>query len=223
MEIGDETEAASPEREKRRMSPTVLGFLALAYIAGSLPSSYLAGRLRGVDLRERGSGNLGATNVYRVLGAGAAIPVMFADIAKGFVPAALFPGWDGSPDGRLAIAYGCAAIAGHVWSAFLRFRGGKGVATGAGVLFALVPLATVLALLLWIGVVALTRYVSVGSILTATLVPVLAALFDASGAVVAFCVVVAAFVWWTHRENIRRLLAGTENRFGAGRQKEREE
>lgn len=203
------------------MNLTVLGFLAVAYLAGSLPSSYLAGRLRGVDLREHGSGNLGATNVYRVLGAGAAIPVMIADIAKGFIPAAFFPGWDGSPDARLAIAYGCAAIAGHVWSAFLKFRGGKGVATGAGVLFALVPLATVLALLLWIGIVALTRYVSVGSIFTATLVPVLALLFDASGAVVTFCAVVAVFVWWTHRENIRRLVAGTEHRFGSGRREKR--
>ncbi len=199
------------------MSPTVLGFLALAYVVGSLPSSYLAGRLGGVDLREHGSGNLGATNVYRVLGAGSAIPVMIADIAKGFVPAAYFPGWDGSPDLRLAIAYGCAAIAGHVWSVFLKFRGGKGVATGAGVLFALVPLATVLALLLWIGIVGLTRYVSVGSILTATFVPVLAFMFDATAAEVAFCGVVALFVWWTHRENIRRLLAGTEHRFGSGR------
>lgn len=198
------------------MELTVFGFLALAYLAGSIPSSYLAGRMRGVDLREHGSGNLGATNVYRVLGARAAVPVMLVDIGKGFVPAAFFPGWDGAPDSRLAIAYGCAAIAGHVWSVFLKFRGGKGVATGAGVLFALVPLATVLALLIWIGIVALTRYVSVGSIATATVVPVLAFVFDASGAVVAFCAVVALFVWWTHRENIRRLLAGTEHRFGSG-------
>lgn len=199
------------------MSLTVLGCLALAYLAGSLPASYLAGRLRGVDLRDHGSGNLGATNVYRVLGAGSAIPVVIVDIGKGFVPAQFFPGWDGSPDTRLAIAYGCAAIAGHVWSVFLKFRGGKGVATGAGVLFALAPLATVLALLLWIGIVALTRYVSVGSILTATFVPIFAFMFDASSAEVAFCALVAAFVWWTHRENIRRLLAGTEHRFGAGR------
>lgn len=204
------------------MELTVLGFLVLAYIAGSIPSSYLAGRMNGVDLRQHGSGNLGATNVYRVLGARAAIPVMLADIGKGFVPVAFFPGWDGSADGRLAIAYGCAAIAGHVWSAFLRFKGGKGVATGAGVLFALVPLATVLALLIWIGIVALTRYVSVGSILTATFVPILAFVFDASGAVVAFCAVVALFVWWTHRENVRRLLEGTEHRFGSNRHRARE-
>jgi len=199
------------------MNPAVPLFLLLAYLLGSLPSSYVAGRLRGVDLREQGSGNLGATNVYRVLGAVAAVPVVIFDVAKGFVPASLFPGWDGSADARLAIAYGLAAIAGHVWPVFLKFRGGKGVATGAGVLLALAPLTTVLALLIWIGVVSLTRYVSVASMTAATLVPLLAVLLDAPGATVAFCVVVAGFVWWTHRSNLRRLVDGTEHRFGSGR------
>lgn len=198
-------------------------FVVLAYLVGSLPASYLAGKIAGVDLREHGSGNLGATNVYRVLGAGAAIPVLLVDIAKGFVPAALFPDWDGSAAVGLAIVYGLAAIAGHVWSAFLGFRGGKGVATGAGVLFALAPLTTVVALLIWIGVVALTRYVSVGSIATATLVPLLAALLDAPGPTVGFCAAIALFVWWTHRENLRRLRDGTEHRFGARRSRERDE
>lgn len=199
------------------MSPAAPLFLLLAYLLGSLPSSYVAGRLRGVDLRENGSGNLGATNVYRVLGAGAAVPVVIFDVAKGFVPASLFPGWDGSADARLAIAYGLAAIAGHVWPVFLKFRGGKGVATGAGVLLALAPLTTVLALLIWIGVVSLTRYVSVASITAATLVPLLAVLLDAPRATVGFCALVAGFVWWTHRSNLRRLLDGTEHRFGSGR------
>lgn len=199
------------------MSPAVPLFILLAYLLGSLPSSYVAGRLRGVDLREHGSGNLGATNVYRVLGAGAAVPVVVFDIAKGFVPTSLFPGWDGSADARLAIAYGLAAIAGHVWPVFLRFRGGKGVATGAGVLLALAPLTTALGLLIWIGVVSLTRYVSVASIAAATLVPLLAALLDAPGSTVAFCALVAGFVWWTHRSNLRRLRDGTEHRFGSGR------
>lgn len=199
------------------MSPAVPLFILLAYLLGSLPSSYVAGRLRGVDLREHGSGNLGATNVYRVLGAGAAVPVVVFDIAKGFVPTSLFPGWDGSADARLAIAYGLAAIAGHVWPVFLRFRGGKGVATGAGVLLALAPLTTALGLLIWIGVVSLTRYVSVASIAAATLVPLLAAVLDAPGSTVAFCALVAGFVWWTHRSNLRRLRDGTEHRFGSGR------
>lgn len=201
------------------MSFAVPLFLLLAYLLGSLPTSYLAGRLKGVDLREHGSGNLGATNVYRVLGAGMAIPVLLLDLAKGFVPTALFPGWDAAGDVRWSIAYGLAAIAGHVWPAFLRFRGGKGVATGAGVLLALAPLTTVIALLIWIGIVSLTRYVSVASIATATLVPLLAAILDARDATVLFCGVVAVFVWWTHRSNLRRLMDGTEHRFGSGRRR----
>lgn len=198
------------------MNMTVVVFLLLAYLAGSLPSGHLAGRVRGVDLRKRGSGNTGATNVYRVLGARAALPVLLVDIAKGYVPAAMFPGWDGGGVNELGVLYGVAAIAGHVWPVTLRFRGGKGVATGAGVLLALVPLATFVAALIWIGIVSLTRYVSVGSLLTAAVVPLLAVLFDAPGATVLFCGLVALFVWWTHRENIRRLIAGTEHRFGAG-------
>lgn len=205
------------------MSAEVLLFLLLAYALGSLPTGYLAGRIRGTDLREHGSGNLGATNVYRVLGASTAAPVVVVDVAKGFVPAALFPGWDGTAGAGLAVAYGLAAIAGHVWPFTLRFRGGKGVATGAGVLLALAPLTTLVALLVWIGIVSLTRYVSIGSIATATLVPLLALAFDAPSSTVWFCVVVALFVWWTHRENLRRLAAGTEHRFGSGRRSEASE
>lgn len=201
------------------MSVEVVLFLLLAYVVGSLPTGYLVGRFRGIDLREHGSGNLGATNVYRVLGAAAAAPVVVVDVAKGFVPAGLFPGWDGTAGAGLAVAYGLAAVAGHVWPFALRFRGGKGVATGAGVLLALAPLATLVALLVWIGIVALTRYVSVGSIATATLVPLLALAFDAPPTTVWFCAVVALFVWWTHRENLRRLAAGTEHRFGSGRRR----
>ena len=201
------------------MSPAVPLFFLLAYALGSLPTGYLVGRLRHTDLREHGSGNLGATNVYRVLGAAAAVPVVVVDVAKGFVPAALFPGWDGTAGAGLAVAYGLAAIAGHVWPFTLRFRGGKGVATGAGVLLALAPLTTLIALFVWIGVVSLTRYVSVGSIATATLVPLLALAFDAPATTVWFCAVIAMFVWWTHRENLRRLAAGTEHRFGSGRRR----
>jgi glycerol-3-phosphate acyltransferase PlsY len=147
------------------------------------------------------------------------VPVVVVDVAKGFVPATTFPGWDGTAAAGLAVVYGLAAIAGHVWPFTLRFRGGKGVATGAGVLLALAPLTTLIALFVWIGVVSLTRYVSVGSIATATLVPLLALAFDAPAATVWFCAFVALFVWWTHRENLRRLAAGTEHRFGSGRRR----
>jgi glycerol-3-phosphate acyltransferase PlsY len=193
----------------------VLLFTLLAYLMGSFPTSYLVGRMRGIDLREHGSGNLGGTNAYRVMGASAGIPVVLVDVLKGFAPAYYFPLWDGTAMQNLALLYGLAAIAGHVWSVFVRFRGGKGVATGAGVLVALAPTAALIALLVWVGIVSLTRYVSVASIGAATLVPLSAWLTDEPGATVGFCAAVAAFVWWTHRSNLVRLARGEENRFGS--------
>lgn len=192
---------------------TVVALVLLAYLVGSFPTSYLVGRIRGINLREHGSGNLGATNTFRVLGAWSAIPVLIIDVLKGLGPAAWFVTWDGSGDTRLAVVYGLAAIIGHVWSAFLGFRGGKGIATGAGVLLALAPVTTIIAVLVWIGVVSLTRMVSAASLAAASLVPLLAWLMDQPTHTIAFCFVVACFVWWTHRDNVRRLLAGTENRF----------
>ena len=198
---------------------SVVLWTAAAYLLGSFPTSYLVGRMRGIDLREHGSGNLGGTNAYRVMGAAAGIPVVLVDVAKGFVPTFFFPGWDGVVSSDLALLYGLAAIAGHVWSVFVGFRGGKGVATGAGVLVALAPTSALVSLLVWIGVVSITRYVSVASLAAATLVPVTAWLTDESGSTVAFCAAVAAFVWWTHRDNLRRLARGQENRFGQGKQR----
>ena len=191
-----------------------------AYLLGSIPTSYLVGRLRGIDLREHGSGNLGGTNAYRVMGPAAGVPVVLVDVSKGFIPTYFFPGWDGVASADLALLYGVAAIAGHVWSVFVGFRGGKGVATGAGVLVALAPTSALVSLLVWIGVVSITRYVSVASLAAASLVPLTAWLTDESASTVLFCAAVAAFVWWTHRENLRRLARGQENRFG--RRKETE-
>lgn len=195
-----------------------VAFLTLAaYLLGSIPTSYLVGRVHGVDLREHGSGNLGGTNAYRVLGLRAGLPVVLVDVSKGFVPAYFFPGWDGSPIGQLALVYGLAAIAGHVWSIFMRFRGGKGVATGAGVLVALAPTSALVGLLVWVGLVSITRYVSVASIAAATVVPVAAWMTDERASTVLFCAAIALFVWWTHRQNLRRLMRGEENRFGTDR------
>lgn len=199
------------------MNATSVALTLLAYLLGSFPTSYLMGRLRGIDLREHGSGNLGGTNAYRVMGASAGVPVVLVDVSKGFVPTYFFPLWDGTTAGNLALVYGLAAIAGHVWSIFMRFRGGKGVATGAGVLVALAPTSALIALLVWIGIVAITRYVSVASLAAATVVPVTAWLTDEPRSTVAFCAAVAAFVWWTHRSNLRRLARGEENRFGKRR------
>ncbi|NNK48842.1 MAG: glycerol-3-phosphate 1-O-acyltransferase PlsY, partial [Gemmatimonadetes bacterium] len=179
-----------------------------------IPTSYVVGKLYGIDLREHGSGNLGGTNAYRVMGLRAGIPVVLVDATKGFVPAYFFPSWDGAAAGDLALLYGLAAIAGHVWSIFVGFRGGKGVATGAGVLVALAPTAALISFLVWIGVVAITGYVSAASLSAATLVPLTAWLTDEAISTILFCSAIAMFVWWTHRDNIRRLMQGEENRFG---------
>ncbi len=186
----------------------------LAYLLGSIPTSYLIGRLKGIDLREHGSGNLGGTNAFRVMGVIAAIPVIVVDVAKGFVPAYFFSAWDGASSSNLALVYGIAAISGHVFSVFMRFRGGKGVATGGGVIIALAPAAALVSLLVWIGVVAITGYVSVASLAAATLVPVTAWLTGEPRPISIFFMFVAYFVWWTHRTNLRRLVSGRENRFG---------
>jgi glycerol-3-phosphate acyltransferase PlsY len=154
------------------------------------------------------------------MGPAAGVPVVLVDVSKGFIPTYFFPGWDGVASADLALLYGVAAIAGHVWSVFVGFRGGKGVATGAGVLVALAPTSALVSLLVWIGVVSITRYVSVASLAAASLVPLTAWLTDESASTVLFCAAVAAFVWWTHRENLRRLARRQENRFGRRKESE---
>ncbi len=186
-----------------------------AYFLGAMPTSYLAGRVaRGIDLRDHGSKNLGATNVYRLLGWRWAVPVALVDVLKGLVPVALFARWTYGPP-WLAVSLGGAAVLGHVFSPYVRFRGGKGVATAAGMFLALAPLAVLIALPVWAVCVWLTGYVSVGSITTAALFPLWVRLTrpDAPYSLYA-SVALAALIVVSHRANIRRLLAGTENRFG---------
>ena len=189
-----------------------------SYLLGSVPTSYIVGRwIAGKDLRQHGSKNLGATNVYRVLGLKYAIPVAIVDVAKGVVPVALFAPHVGS--GPWApVTFGAAAIVGHVFSVFLKFRGGKGVATASGAVLALAPTALAVSLVVWVVVVALTGYVSVASVLGALVFPV-AVWFSMPEDVYTFGagLVLAAFIVFTHRANIRRLALGIENRFGDGR------
>ncbi len=189
-------------------------WLALAYFAGATPTSYLAGRLaRGIDLREHGSKNLGATNVYRVMGWKYAIPVGLIDVAKGAIPVALFGRWAGGP-AWLPVALGVAAVLGHVYSPYVRFNGGKGVATAAGMFLALAPLAIPIAFAVWAVVLRLTGYVSLGSITTAALFPLWVRLTAPEQAAAFWASVgLAVLILFTHRTNVRRLLAGTENRF----------
>jgi len=187
-----------------------------AYLAGSIPTSFIIGKVfHGIDLREHGSGNLGATNAFRVLGARSALPVVLVDMAKGLLPVWLFPNWASAGFGW-TLAFAAAAIAGHMFSVWVRFRGGKGIATSAGAFLALAPWAVLGGLLVWVGVTFVTGYVSVGSIVTAVLLPVLVALTPHAGgmALVWFALGLAAVVTWAHRGNIRRLMRGEEHRFG---------
>jgi glycerol-3-phosphate acyltransferase PlsY len=194
----------------------VLG-LVIAWLAGSIPSAFLAGKARGVDLRTVGSGNLGATNVFRTLGAPMGIAVYVADMLKGFLPVALLPAACGvGGDIRWALALAVAAIAGHVKPPLLLFRGGgKGVATASGAFFALAPVPMAVTLVVFIAVVAASGYVSLGSLTGAVaLVVAVAVRGDGGLPLLATVTAVAAFVFWTHRANIQRLRAGTEHRFG---------
>ena len=196
----------------------VLAWLAVAYLLGAVPSALLAGRwLRGIDLRRHGSGNLGATNVYRVLGARAAAVVLAFDIAKGIAPVLFFPRWTtGTVAAWWPIAYGVAAILGHIRPVYLGGRGGgKGVATATGVFVALAPMPMVLAIAVWGTVVALTRYVSLASVTAAAALPVAVAIWDGiADPLVPGAAAVAAFVVWTHRANLVRLSRGVEPRIG---------
>ncbi|HUL04088.1 MAG TPA: glycerol-3-phosphate 1-O-acyltransferase PlsY [Gemmatimonadales bacterium] len=193
---------------------TIAPWIIAAYLIGAIPTSYLAGKLgRGIDLREHGSRNLGATNVYRVLGWGYAIPVGVIDIAKGALPVTLFPRWAHGP-GWLPVVLGVAAVLGHMFSPYVRFRGGKGVATAAGMFLALAPLAIAISVIVWAGLLWLTGYVSVSSLTAAALFPLWTYL-TLPGAQYTFWASVASagLIAFSHRANIRRLLAGTESRF----------
>jgi len=192
---------------------TIALLLAAAYLLGAIPTSFLVGKLRGIDLRQHGSGNLGATNTFRVLGWKAALPVFIFDIFKGWLPAFLFPVIDGTPSPLWALAYGAAAIVGHVFSIYVGFKGGKGVATSAGVLIALAPLAMLAGLVVWTALVFGTGYVSLGSIVAAIIVPFAVFLSRGTGAVLWLSIGLAVFVIFAHRANIRRLLRGEESRF----------
>jgi glycerol-3-phosphate acyltransferase PlsY len=204
--------------------------LVLAYLLGSIPAAHLAGKARGVDLRLHGSGNLGATNAWRVLGWKIGLTVYLFDTLKGFIPAFFFPQWfllrgvagdlramlDPQSVELWAIAFGVAAIAGHVKPLWLRGQGGgKGVATAGGVFLGLAPVP----LLVSIGVFALvlltTGYVSLGSLTAAVVLPIV--LYFTRGIaspLFAVSVLLGAFVFFTHRANIGRLRRGEESRFG---------
>jgi acyl phosphate:glycerol-3-phosphate acyltransferase len=199
--------------------------LAAAYILGSLPWSLWASRVRGVDLRAVGSGNLGATNVYRALGPAWGIGVLALDMLKGALAVWLARHF-GSTGGVAGPAWLPAAalvtaVLGHVFTVFAGFRGGKGVATGLGGFLALIPLAGFVAVGVWLALFGVTRMVSVASLAAFVALPVTTWLTQGGRADYVYLMIltglVALLVWWRHRDNIRRILAGQEHRLGVRR------
>lgn len=183
------------------------------YLAGSVPFAFLLARGAGVDVRVTGSGNVGAANVFRTAGASRGAMVLVLDIAKGALAVAIALMTHASLP--VTAATGAAAVVGHVYPVWLRFRGGKGVAVAAGVFSVLAPLATLAGVTVFLLCVSVTRYVSLGSVAATLALPPAAWLTGAPGTVVATTVGVAALIVFRHRTNLQRLLAGTERRMGA--------
>jgi glycerol-3-phosphate acyltransferase PlsY len=195
----------------------------IAYLLGSIPTGFLVAKARGIDIRSVGSGNIGATNVFRTLGKTAGVFVFLIDAAKGwlavFVVAKLIAGWLYPTAGPLALDWfaicsGVAAILGHNYTCWLYFKGGKGIATSAGALFALVPWPLLIILAIWIAVFVFSRYVSLASISASFALPFAAWLVGESTAKVLVTAALAALAIYKHKANIQRLLKGTENRIG---------
>ena len=195
----------------------VLPRIAGAFLLGSIPTGYLVARAKGVDIRQHGSGNIGATNVFRTLGKPLGVLVFILDALKGFAAVWLAARY-GGPSAWPAILAAVAAIAGHNYTPWLGFKGGKGIATSAGVLIALMPWAVLAIALVWFAVFFATRYVSLASICASAALPVaVGALWfygcGGNAPLLGFSVLIAALAIWRHRSNIERLMAGTEHRF----------
>ena len=197
------------------MTLAALPWFLASYLVGAFPTSYVAGKVfKGIDLREHGSRNLGATNVYRVLGWKFAVPVAIVDIFKGTLPVVLFAPHV-SDSTVVAMLVGAMAVLGHVFSVFVGGKGGKGVATSAGVMLGLAPAAVGICMLIWLVLVRMTGYVSLGSMLGAVALPIgIQILHPDRRELVLPSAVLAVLIVFLHRANIKRLLNGTENRVG---------
>ena len=190
---------------------TIAGILVLSYLLGSIPNGLIFGQLIWhKDLRNFGSGNIGATNAWRVIGKPAGFLIFFLDFFKGALSVYLAEKFLNEP--TLFILAGLFAIIGHSFSIFLKFHGGKGVATGLGVIAMLMPKTTIIVFLVWLAIVYFTRYVSLGSTVAAALVPIFAWIFDSPREFIIFGVIIAIFIIIRHKSNIVRLLNGTENK-----------
>jgi glycerol-3-phosphate acyltransferase PlsY len=208
----------------------ILLILFVAYLIGSFPTALIAGKiLKKIDIREHGSGNAGATNVFRVLGWKAGLVVLFIDMFKGFASVWWIPDIAVvNPEIAVfaQILAGIAAIAGHIWTIFAKFRGGKGVGTAAGVFLGLQPGPVIICLFVFIGVVYKTKYVSLGSMIAAFLLPIILLVqkfflqVDIEMPMIVLSILLALLIIITHRSNINRLIQGTESEFSFGKKKE---
>jgi glycerol-3-phosphate acyltransferase PlsY len=196
--------------------------IAAAYLLGTIPAGYLAGKWQGIDIRAAGSGNIGATNAFRILGKPAGTVVLVVDGLKGWLAAAILPElvwrWlspaSGPAPEYLRILAGVVAVLGHNYNCWLKFKGGKGIATSAGVLAALVPWTFVVALAVWIILCVATKYVSVASIAAALVLPFATWAFHYSATMITITALMGALAIYKHKGNISRLLNGTENKVG---------
>lgn len=190
-----------------------IALLLAAYLLGSVPFGYIVGRVRGIDVRQHGSGNIGASNVMRLFGVPAGILVLLLDALKGYMGVAMMrmAGYD-TPE--LLLLVGLCAVAGHTWSVFLRFRGGRGVATSLGVLIALAPAVAAVAFFTWVVVLLLTRYISLSSVVAGAVLPIAMILFKQPGVYILGGFVIFMLDVYRHVPNFRRLLAGTEPKIG---------
>jgi glycerol-3-phosphate acyltransferase PlsY len=187
--------------------------IAIGYGLGSIPTGLLIARWQtGVDIRQHGSGNIGMTNVLRAVGKGAAALTLVGDLAKGVIPVLLARAWLTSPWSIGLVAL--AAIIGHMYPLFAGFHGGKGVATTLGGFIPLLPGPLLIAFVVWVSCVAFRRQVSLGSLAAAACLPMVALLWGSPAAYVLYALMAAALIWYRHRDNIQRLLAGTESTIG---------
>ena len=188
-------------------------YVILAYLLGSIPVGVVLSKLKGQDPRKAGSGNIGATNVMRTVGKGLGILTLAGDIVKGFLPTWLCIHYD--QPASIVAACGLAAFAGHVWPIYLGFRGGKGVATALGLFLGLKPAVIPILLAVFVFVLLKWRYVSLGSLAGTALMPILLILFGSPVEYIAVSLIVGLLIYYKHRDNIKRLLAGTEHKFRA--------
>jgi len=193
-----------------------IGCALVSYLLGSIPTGFVWCKARGIDIRTIGSGNIGATNVMRALGKPIGIVVLLLDAAKGFVPVFVAPVFFPQADKTwLQIVCSVAVVAGHNWTCWLKFKGGKGIATSAGAMLAMLPVPLLCAAVVWGVVFAVSRYVSLASIAAAAALPVATGWIERNVTFTVFTAVLAAVAIYKHKPNIQRLLAGTEHRIGA--------